>query len=114
MEKTKPLSEITAENIIEWRKKRGFSNQKLADLSGLTRQTIHNIEHLVTPTPSVETVMKISDALGVPLDFLVKDNLSPKVKAAFDLVNLYEKQIGYSPATKRSTKRPKDEKKKKA
>lgn len=93
MEKTKTLSEITAENIIEWRKKRGFSTQKLADLSGLTRQTIHNIEHLVTPTPSVETVMKIADALNVPLDFIVKDALSEKVKAAYDLINLYDRQL---------------------
>jgi len=93
MDKTKSLSEITAENIIEWRKKRGYTSQKLADLAGVSRQTIHNIEHLITPTPSIETVMNIADALNVPLDFLVKDDLSAKVKAAYDLIKLYDRQL---------------------
>ncbi len=59
-------------NIKEHRKKLGISQDKLSKLAGVTLHTITKIESGVTSDPRINTLKKISNALGVSIDDLTK------------------------------------------
>lgn len=54
------------------RQEQGLSVPKLAELSGLSRRTIQEVERRDECT--VSTAKKLANALGVSLDELCKDN----------------------------------------
>jgi transcriptional regulator with XRE-family HTH domain len=60
------------ENIKKYRNKLGISQDQLSKKSDLAFHTIAKIEAGSTPNPTIETVKKIADALGVSLDDLMK------------------------------------------
>ena len=59
-------------NIKKYRNKLGISQDVLSKKSNLAFHTIAKIEAGATPNPTIETVKKIADALGVTLDDLMK------------------------------------------
>ncbi len=59
-------------NIKKYRNKLGISQDVLSKKSNLAFHTIAKIEAGATPNPTIETVKKIADALGVSLDDLMK------------------------------------------
>ena len=61
-----------AGNIKKYRRKLGISQDVLSKKSNLAFHTIAKIEAGATPNPTIETVKKIADALGVSLDDLIK------------------------------------------
>lgn len=61
-----------AENLKKLRAERGLSLEKVARLADLSLNTIVKIENGVNTNPTIETVKKIADALGVSLDDLMK------------------------------------------
>ena len=61
-----------AKNIKKYRQKLGLSQDKLSKLADVTLHTITKIESGSTLDPRVETVKKISDALGCKIDDLLK------------------------------------------
>jgi len=63
---------IIASNIKKYRNKLGISQDVLSKKSNLAFHTIAKIEAGTTPNPTIETVKKIADALGVLLDDLMK------------------------------------------
>jgi transcriptional regulator with XRE-family HTH domain len=60
------------ENIKKYRKHAGISQDQLSKKADLAFHTIAKIEAGSTPNPTIETVKKIADALGVALDDLMK------------------------------------------
>ncbi|MBI2122257.1 MAG: helix-turn-helix transcriptional regulator [Candidatus Sungbacteria bacterium] len=60
------------ENIKKYRNKLGISQDVLSKRANLAFHTIAKIEAGTTPNPTIETVKKIADALGVSLDDLMK------------------------------------------
>jgi transcriptional regulator with XRE-family HTH domain len=56
------------------RKRRGLTLQQLADLTDLSRTYISQIE-TGTANPSVATLKKVADVLGVPMGALFSDGL---------------------------------------
>jgi|SRR5690554_496995 len=58
------------ERLIEVRKKRGFSQEELADLLGTKGPAIGRYERGVAK-PTIEVAGKLSKILGVSLDYLV-------------------------------------------
>ena len=60
------------ENIKKYRNKLGISQDILSKKVNLAFHTIAKIEAGATPTPTIDTVKKIADALGVSLDILMK------------------------------------------
>jgi transcriptional regulator with XRE-family HTH domain len=60
------------ENIKKYRNKLGISQDVLSKRANLAFHTIAKIEAGTTPNPTIETVKKIADALGVSLDDLIK------------------------------------------
>lgn len=63
-------------NLKKIRLERGLSVLQLVELSGLSRRTIQEVEK--RDTCSVNTAIKLADALNVTLDELCRDNLQSK------------------------------------
>jgi transcriptional regulator with XRE-family HTH domain len=59
-----------AARMVELRKKRGWSQEELADQSGLHRTYISGVERSVR-NPSISNVAKIAAALGCAIGALV-------------------------------------------
>jgi transcriptional regulator with XRE-family HTH domain len=59
------------QRIKQARKKVGWSQQKLAEKAGLSLAVITKIEQGVAKRPSIQTMMKLADALEISLDELV-------------------------------------------
>jgi len=59
------------QRIKQVRKKIGWSQQKLAEKAGLSLAVITKIEQGVAKRPSIQTMVKLADALGISLDELV-------------------------------------------
>ena len=59
-------------NIRKYRNKLGISQDVLSKRANLAFHTIAKIEAGSTPNPTIDTVKKIADALGVSLDDLMK------------------------------------------
>ena len=60
------------ENIKKYRNKLAISQNFLSKRANLAFHTIAKIEAGATPNPTIDTVKKIADALGVSLDDLMK------------------------------------------
>ena len=69
MSKTIP---IVAKNIKRLRKDKGLSQDKLSRLADVAHATIIKIESGGIKSPTIDTVQKIANALGVSLDTLTK------------------------------------------
>ncbi|MDP1760577.1 MAG: helix-turn-helix transcriptional regulator [Candidatus Woesebacteria bacterium] len=63
---------IISGNIKKYRNKLGISQDVLSKRANLAFHTIAKIEAGSTPNPTIDTVKKIADALGVSLDDLMK------------------------------------------
>ncbi len=59
-------------NIKKYRNKLGISQDVLSKRANLAFHTIAKIEAGSTPNPTINTVKKIADALGITLDNLMK------------------------------------------
>jgi len=68
---SKPESTI-GRNVRKYRKKLSISQDTLSKRANLAFHTVAKIEAGSTPNPTIETVKKLADALGVSLDDLMK------------------------------------------
>jgi len=59
-------------NVRKYRKKLGLSQDSLSKKANLAFHTVAKIEAGSTPNPTIGTVKKLADALGVSVDDLVK------------------------------------------
>lgn len=66
------------QNILELRKKRGFSQEKLGEKIGVSRQTISNWE-LGETSPNYEQLKALSKLLNISVDKLIDNNLENDV-----------------------------------
>lgn len=60
------------ENIRKYRLQKDMSQDRLSKLADVAFHTIVKIESGETPNPTIETVRKIANALGVSIDDLMK------------------------------------------
>ena len=65
-------SSTIGENIKKYRQQLGLSQDTLSKKADLAFHTIAKIEAGATPNPTIDTVKKIADVLGVSLDVLMK------------------------------------------
>ncbi len=61
---------MISENIKKYRKKKGLSQDRLAKLADVTHTTLVKLESGANNNPTIKTLKKIADALGVSLDKL--------------------------------------------
>lgn len=71
-EETKALPPI-ARNMKALRAKMDISQDRLAKFADISFHTITKIETGDTPNPTVDTMKRIADALGVTIDDLIKE-----------------------------------------
>ena len=73
-----------SEKLTELRRRRGLSQEQLADFLGVTRQSVSKWENDPS-VPDLEKLVKLSGEFGVTLDELEKgevpDSAAPAVKA---------------------------------
>lgn len=85
--------------IVEIRKEKGVSQTQLGDLTGLTNSYLSYIEN-GRKKPSLETLIRIAEALDVTLDRILLGNQSsdlkdylPELKALINDCSSYEKAV---------------------
>ncbi len=71
----KTIAEVIAENLVALRKKHGFTQNDLAEKLTYSDNTISRWEHAEI-TPSVETLEKIAEIYNVPIESLLKENVT--------------------------------------
>ncbi|MET9085927.1 helix-turn-helix domain-containing protein [Streptomyces sp. NPDC090075] len=73
------LTQSLARNVKHWRSVRGFTLDVLAARAGVSRGMLIQIEQART-NPSIGTVVKIGDALGISITTLLDYEQGPKVQ----------------------------------
>jgi transcriptional regulator with XRE-family HTH domain len=73
------LTQSLARNLKRWRQERGFTLDALAARAGVSRGMLIQIEQART-NPSVGTVVKVGDALGVSISTLLDFDREPQVR----------------------------------
>jgi transcriptional regulator with XRE-family HTH domain len=65
------MSSAYLKNLKKLRKKKGWSQEKLARESGISYQTLIKIEQGRIKNPRLDTLIKLAKALGVSIDKLL-------------------------------------------
>ncbi len=60
------------ERVLVERRRRGLSREQLAEIIGVSKSSISNYENNIN-YPDIDNAIKIADALGVRLDYLIMD-----------------------------------------
>ena len=76
----KDIKEIIAKNLIALRKQHGYTQNELAEKLNYSDNTISRWEHAEI-TPSIETLEQIANIYNVPLEFLIKENISKTIES---------------------------------
>lgn len=72
LEKGQSVSSTFGEKIKILRKEKGYTLDKLAELSESSKSYIWELENKNPPRPSADKLFKISAALGVTVDYLLE------------------------------------------
>ena len=73
------------EKIRKLRKEKGFTLDRLAELSASSKSYIWELENKNPPRPSADKVTRIAEALGVTTDFLLDDMTVTPTEAVVDV-----------------------------
>jgi transcriptional regulator with XRE-family HTH domain len=87
------------DKIRELRKKKGYTLEKLAELSESSKSYIWELENKNPPRPSAEKIAKIASTLGVTAEYLLDPNEELHVADAKDEA-FYRKYRRMNPDTK--------------
>ena len=68
---------ILADKIINERKKNGWSQEELAELLGVSRQSVSKWEGAQS-VPDLQKILKMAELFGVTTDYLLKDEIEPE------------------------------------
>jgi len=92
------------EKIRELRKAKGYTLDKLAELSESSKSYIWELENKNPPRPSADKIAKIAAVLDVTADYLIDPNDTIKVEDATDSA-FFRKYRDMNPATKEKIRR---------
>jgi transcriptional regulator with XRE-family HTH domain len=87
------------EKIRELRKKKGYTLERLAELSDSSKSYIWELENRNSPRPSAEKIAKIAAVLGVTSDYLIDTAESASAPDAVDQA-FFRKYRNMDPNTK--------------
>jgi transcriptional regulator with XRE-family HTH domain len=62
---------MLSKRLKELRKQKGWSQQKLAEKTGLSFNAITKIEQSIAKSPTLKTLLKLADVFEIGLDELV-------------------------------------------
>lgn len=94
------MKEIIAGNLTRYRKAVGLSQEQLANLVNITRQSINNYENAKT-LPDSKTLSALGRALGVTLDDLLRPESSPVTPFRFRAHAGFDKQPQFATQVQR-------------
>lgn len=69
---------ILADKIINERKKNGWSQEELAEMLSVSRQSVSKWESAQS-VPDLQKILKMAEIFGVSTDYLLKDELEPEI-----------------------------------
>ena len=72
--------------IKELREQKGYTLEKLAELTDSSKSYIWELENKAPPRPSAEKVSKIAEQLGVTIEYLLDDQANITLENATDVV----------------------------
>ena len=78
------ISEVIGMRLKKIREERGYSLEKVSELTGVSKPSINNIERGLT-SPSIDSLWKIATGLSVPISYFFSE-----FKTAHTLVNMDE------------------------
>lgn len=90
--------------IRDLRKEKGYTLDKLAELTESSKSYIWELENKNPPRPSAEKVARIASVLGVTSDYLVDATSTVKVEDAADQA-FYRKYRDMDPVVKNKIRR---------
>ncbi len=70
---------ILADKIINERKKNGWSQEELADMLDVSRQSVSKWEGAQS-VPDLSKILKMAEIFGVSTDYLLKDEIEPETE----------------------------------
>lgn len=92
------------EKIRELRKAKGYTLDRLAELTESSKSYIWELENKSPPRPSADKIAKIAAALDVTADYLIDPTETVKVEDATDNA-FFRKYRKMDPATKEKVRR---------
>jgi len=98
------VSSGLGDKMRELRKKRGYTLEKLAELTESSKSYIWELENKNPPRPSADKVARIAAALGVTFDYLVDRTEKNDVAEATDQA-FFRRYRKMEPATKDKIRR---------
>jgi transcriptional regulator with XRE-family HTH domain len=98
------VSSGLGDKMRELRKKRGYTLEKLAELTESSKSYIWELENKNPPRPSADKVARIASALGVTFDYLVDPTEKNDVAEATDQA-FFRRYRKMEPATKDKIRR---------
>jgi transcriptional regulator with XRE-family HTH domain len=78
------MTNVLGEKIRRLRKEKGYTLDKLAELSGSSKSYVWELENKDPPRPSAEKVARIAQVLGVTSDYLFDNSSVPPDAAVLD------------------------------
>ncbi len=95
---------VFGEKLNQLRKKKGYTLEKLAELTDSSKSYIWELENKNPPRPSAEKVAKIASVLGVTPEYLLDSTATLEVADATDEA-FYRKYRRMDPTTKDKIRR---------
>lgn len=87
---------IFARNLLFFREKQRMSQSELEKNSGIKREYISKLEHHELKNPTINTVAKLADGLGVLPEDLIYNEITSSNRASklcFEVAKLEQKQL---------------------
>jgi len=94
------MSTDLGSKIKKLREEKGYTLEKLAELTDSSKSYIWELENKAPPRPSADKISKIADQLGVTMDYLLSDQSEEFVEDAAD-AHFYRKYKKMDEKTKK-------------
>lgn len=89
---------VNREMIKQWRKQQGVTQLQLSEKSGIARSAIAQIESGITLYPTLETISKLSEAMGIETEsFWLTESQTERLASEFSQSNRSKKRTKQNP-----------------
>ena len=78
------MANALGDKIRKLRREKGYTLDRLAELTGSSKSYIWELENKNPPRPSADKVGRIAEALGVTTDYLIDGNQTTPTEAVAD------------------------------
>ena len=83
------------DNLKKIRKERGMSMRQLAELSGVSRSTLHDIENLNMKSTTLNTLEKLAEALDVSVNYLIGESIEHLIEEYLEEAKMSHSELAH-------------------